>query len=650
MFQDNNTAITSRDIRVKHGQVDGVTTVTEIIRNNSVTFDDKDNTNQLPEANNTAVKPAKHNKPADLPPIVIPDASEVAAGDWGDSRTPGADEHTSLSPLDENIFDSPTGSLTEMNLSEQLRHSTSSRPPSDPSMPLMSNVSAMNSTLNGSSYSIEENLRSLLQIEEGLFKSPPTADRDQLLKQTQGMISDMKLLYIQQQQKQQQHNASIQATSMLLQQMQPYQQQSVWPPTSLASNSQPPIGTRPRPQKPVAAQQLTTTIPLLQQQQQTQKQHQFDLLDLQKNSVNIGEMTDHMVKLKQLSDITRYLKTPGGLLDDEQVNQLMITKNLLLNQLNEEELRKAMLAQRDQSMIGSDVISGGTTGTGGTVPVTSTSQHEQLMQLMKLREERVLKPHNNTTYNTTVTSQDSHVLPHDVERKANTSRITAPNQSQPSQFSNDGTIEITHTSKIDTKPKHPSFVSLSYDRLRSMSHKEWINAELLNLEHRSLTDSKARFFSVICAETRPGKFVPNLSFTFTRNILYLLDSDAKQFKKLWSNSDGPIFLIIKHRPYQTGESWKVGGLCHVLSNILPVKDPSSKLKYYCKVNPISAIIFTADIRSDIVTHELATDNQRAFIYKAVVTLQEGNCMSLFRHQEIVASKVQQPEEKVIICH
>lgn len=677
--------------------------VTEIIRNTSVGATE-DAKSPGVSTESSAVQPSAKKAPTNpqIPPIQIPDpSSTTTAGelDWGDSQTPEADGYVPLSPLDESIFDSPTNSMTEKQLNEQFHNAAVRRRSSElennygPVEQHTDATASANPLLFNEDF-IKDNLSQLYQHHEKLLRNPPSSETQHLLSLVQQNIASFTQLLNERQQQQQKpaqspsyfqsqpppSAAAAQITLLLAQTQQNSSSMPAYSNLLTQQQQQLPIGTR-QPlqqqqqqqmrQQPVVALGLSHLSSLLQQQQ--------TLGGVLREPTTIDN-ADYLVKMKQLSDISRCLKTPSGMLDEQQIQQLQITKNRLEKQLQEEEIRKGQM----EAMLGIQETSPPSQPRNETsisaasiVPTTSTvneilmtSQLEQQQKLAQLREEHVRQgatPNNGAKTNLLVQKEQKTVVPAEERLSGDSSKtitqstpataagqptlkstgqMAAAKSDRPPQVSNDGTIEITHTSQMDNKPKFRNFVVPPYDTLLTESRDDWIARELLNLEHSYLTDPKARFFSVVSLEVSPGRFLPNLAVAYQRNSFLLLDNDAKPFQKEWARVDGPVFLLIKHKPCQVGVPWKIGGICQVVSNVQALKNlqATSKFRFQCKINVVSTAVVEGEVRSNQVTREICPDSMRRLIHKLVIALQEGTCTNMFEYQEQTTKNAKRYEQ------
>ena len=219
LFQDSSKsdAIKSRDIRVHEGDQE-ITSVSAVIRNNSISSSKeekiiekpKEETKKSLDETKTAttsptepVQEIQQNQISDnvniskdtaeqtsatkdapsLPPIKIPDRKNSDV-DWGESKTPGAEEHFQLSPLDDNAFDSPNNSMGEGQLKNAL-----GRKPSNETATTVPNHQ------NGEQISkLEQQLKNLIQQKDIILQKSPPAERDQAI---QGLL--LQIFNIQQQ-------------------------------------------------------------------------------------------------------------------------------------------------------------------------------------------------------------------------------------------------------------------------------------------------------------------------------------------------------------------------------------------------------------------------------------------------------------------
>ena len=582
----DDNAITTRDIRFQNAdQNKDLSSVSEVIRNNSLSSPPHDDATTTTSPTTAAATPktTQDNKGLpQLPPLKMPEPNEHDDDDgWGESKTPGADEHMKLSPLDENAFDSPENSMSESQLRQELAtRQTIESAPASATQP-------------------EDNFRILMQQKDNLMLMPPSAERDHrvLLLQKQIMLM--------QQQMNLKMQPNIHANTMNILQQQQQQQQQL-----TTNNFLPPIGTRPP--RPVAPNNF-------------------------QSSLQAGN--DYMVKMQQLDAITRCLQTPSGLLDGEQIRQLQLHKETLQRQLHEETTKQAGTMSQQQ-------INEPLQKPFSPPPLVDQQQQQQqqtpaevnehLQNLIQMRE-RLLMQQNAGT------SQSSTNLLKEAPKQTSSSPTTQLDTHQATPLepknnaSNQGTLEITHTSKMDLQPKSKGFVVPPYSLISTETKSSWIARELLNLEHDHLTNPKTRYFSTLTMEQK-GQFSPSLERTYSTGYLLLTDIDAQVFKKEWSKNDGPVFLIVRHKLLDG--TWMAGGLLHVLSRVEEYSR-NNRFRYCCKANIVSSAIVNdlPWLRSDKVSREVYRDMAFRYLQLIVSRLQEGKCTSLFRFQDKIIQQV-----------
>lgn len=597
--------IASRDIRV-HDNDRGMelSSVSEIIRNNSISNDEKSPRSDVgaPEA---SLKKSPARAPPPLSPIKIPDQSDTEELGWGDSKTPGADERMHLSPLDDRLFDSPTDSMEEAQLKQELARTNSS--------------DAQPNELVG----FEEVLKQLHQQRNALIQNMHSAEQKQILQNV-----DSKLMWIYTQ------------MNMIPASMLPLSSDTTRPP--MISNQHfpqqvsmsphlfnPPQPICTKPHRPVYNAPLLSTQPPL------------------------APTSDFAIKMQQLDAITRCLQSPNEALDEVHLHNLHITRDRLQTQLYEEDARKAQIEamlhqqQRQQDQ-------------APPVPQSSPSITGQLQHLNRMRENLLAQSSDSIE---TGLSEGSDVLD-EINKKTEEFRpqtisplvqveasMTGPKEAfsgnPTSNISNDCAIEITHTSNFDAKPKRKCFAVPSIETVRSESKSSWITRELSNLENSLLTDSKAKFYSVVINEMR-GRFIPNLEITYSTGDLLLTDIDGQIFQKEWQNVSGPIFIISRYKLLDC--TWMVGGIMEVVSKKIERRTnvmKKSSLSYMCRVNLVSTAVVN-DLpwfRSEKYTREITKDVVLRYLQLIISRLQEGKCTTIFRFQD--QRLKQQPQQSYL---
>jgi len=528
--------------------------------------------------------------PPPLPPLKIPEQSIQCNDDdnvddgWGESKTPGADEHMKLSPLGENAFDSPENSMSETQLHQEFAAKLSPESTQQQQQPQQQQQQQQQQQhqLPPTHVQLQDSLCILLQQKDNLMQTPQSADRDHrvLLLQKQIMLT------------QQQINLKMQPMTTL-QHQQP-----------LTSNFLPPIGTRP-PNPNVS--------------------NNFQ------SSLQAGN--NYTVKMQQLDAITRCLQTPSGLLDNKQMNQLQLRKEVLQKELQDEASKQAgALLQMNETL---------PKPIPPQLQQQSSAYFNEHFNLMQNREPLVMQ--QNTVSGS---KQSTTELLTDI-RKQTLSPSTQQDNHQGvllgekvsnHKVSSQGKLEITHTSMIDSQPKPKNFVLPPYDVISTETKSNWIARELLNLEHNYFTHPKTRYFSIINYEYQ-GQFWPSLKRTYQTGVLMLTDLDSQVFKREWANNDGPVFLIVRYKLLDG--TWMAGGLIQVLSKVEDSGGSSRSFKSCCKAKIVSSAIVNdlPWLRSDKMSREVSRETAFRFLQFTVARLQEGKLTNLFRFQDKQIQKV-----------
>ena len=709
----------SRDIRSQNGDfADGFTSVSEVIRIEP----EPKNVRIEPEPKNVSFHETERTPPSkkspNLAPIIIPSTgTPLPATNWGDCKTPGADDYElELAPLDEKLFETPTENVETYVIEEDLAaaatRNTNSWLPDDAKLNTVNNKTSETDN-DQSKHAPSENFlveqqqqkinlerrHSFQQLQEQLIKlrlhERELTQNPQLLQQNADQLqmvqhaintlqqqltsfnpmfihqptSSVQQEFAQQQPMQQGSNfvydssPSNQFSQFQYQQHQQYKQQNMQPqfqmlPHTLRHPVSPPIGSR----FPYQAGGNRITTP----------SHGSYF------SENIKK--DETSKMKQLDAITRSLQAPSDMLDDGHLQQLQIAKEVIEKQLMEEQMVKdqmeiqwrqyqanqAMLLMQQEQENASAMVS----KSENILPQGTSSDYinprinefgrqlnpEQLQYLLQLQSglgrepsaedcnrfvqealqrhckhqageqgEEKLSSINGPEIPAEVPEEQLQAVPvidsKDAERKYETPNRTV--QAEPYANKN---VEIK---KFEVVPLETFSIE---------SKNDWIARELCNLTHPYLEHPAARFFTVISIEVKPGVFTSQLKRSYSSGYFWLHDSDADVFKNEWEKSDSPLFLIIKHRPYTYG-TWKIGGICHVLSKVRRIPRDvvhQNNIHFQCHVKFIStALVVDVDgLRSEKATREIPNDMARKFIKHLINTIQQGPCENIFEFQEV----------------
>jgi len=138
-----------------------------------------------------------------------------------------------------------------------------------------------------------------------------------------------------------------------------------------------------------------------------------------------------------------------------------------------------------------------------------------------------------------------------------------------------------------------------------------------------------------------GRFNPNLAPVYRNKLFWLLDRDEEVFREEWKKRDGPIFLIIKFKPFDGMDAWRVGGILMVGSSIVPTPASNhrhSMCNFQCRIKFISTSVMMSDLRSNKTTREVTQVVARNFIKTMISKLSEGRCQNLFAYQYEVIQK------------
>ena len=224
-------------------------------------------------------------------------------------------------------------------------------------------------------------------------------------------------------------------------------------------------------------------------------------------------------------------------------------------------------------------------------------------------------------------------------RKQNSSRTNNLERTTDNRRSHINSIEQAQQNKTSAKRKM-DFEIPSLENLKTETRQDWISRELLNLTHKHFEDPNVRFFSLLSSEKQPGKFIPYLVPTYRTGYLWLTDKDADHFRESWKNVNGPLFIICTHKPYNTREAWRIGGILQVLSKVTETP-PAKKLKqfnYQCHIKFVSTSTIPlpnkSPIRDKYTKKEIKQDSARSLIKNIIEKLQQGECQNLCEYQEV----------------
>lgn len=430
---------------------------------------------------------------------------------------------------------------------------------------------------------------------------------------------------------------SQQPAPAYMQQMQ--QQQSQFAASTPPVRSpQMPIGTRP---------------PALQANVQMQGMTNSYFSDGIKNS------TDYDTKIQQLDAITRCLRMPSDCLNDSQMQELQATKLFLEKQLREEEQRMKQMGRTllMQNPVGTLDDSG--RDVNPQMRQFSPPEHQVLSDYFNPRfgeppagikpdqMQHLFHKQNNMQVNTSESllyGQDSTQYSHGHVSRNIPEILSRQHAQDVSQRYLDSSEEM-NTQFTDKTSKMPDpnhivepkrFEIVPYDKLFTESRNDWAARELVNLTHPYLEHPKARFYTVICLETKPGNFIPNLKRTYVNGYYWLHDPDAEIFRKEWETNDGPLFLIVKHRPLKGNVVWKCGGICQVLSKVREIPNITvrqNNMSMQCQVRFVSTSLFddVDCLRSDKTTREIPTEIARKVIKHFIQAVQDGSGENMFHY-------------------
>ena len=568
-----------------------ITSVSVIIRNNSL--GDEKLSEREPESIKQEKKVSKDTPT--LPPLNIPERNPSDSFDWGESQTPVADEHMKLSPLDDHAFDSPNNSMGETQLRNELGEQHN-------------HLETQGNKNNKEISQLEERLKKLIQQKDVVLQNPPSVERE---KAVTGLL--YQIFDIQQQLKQhlESQGKPPLPPSFLHQPM-----------SSLPAMSNHPILSNNLQQTSIVSDMLNQQILSNNLQQTSGNLFQYPvagepILPPQQLLNTLHTITDYKMKLQQLEAIKRCLKTPSGLLDNSQIQDMQVCKEFLESQLHQENLRKEQFLQQQQQQHSS-------------LHSMSPSINEQLSKLPEMRES-VQKSDSDLSSTDFLNEYNRETEQLGKQMISSPDSITKPISASDNALRKE---ENSSLSTLSTESKQEQgFLVPPYETISLESKADWTTRELFNLQHQYLNHSKARFFSVLVHEYRE-KFMPNLIKTYKLEELLIHDIDAPIFRKIFEKPEGPIFLILRHKLLDG--TWMIGGILQVLSKLQPYKTSSSNFSYRhsCRVRIVS-LAMGSDLpwlRSD-KSREVALNMAWRYINFVIKKLKEGKTTTVFRYQE-----------------
>ena len=224
-------------------------------------------------------------------------------------------------------------------------------------------------------------------------------------------------------------------------------------------------------------------------------------------------------------------------------------------------------------------------------------------------------------------------------RKQNNSRTNNSERANDNRRPHINSTELAQHDKTLAKRKM-DFEIPSLDNLKAETRQDWISRELLNLTHNYFEDPNARFFSLLSTEKQPGRFIPYLVPTYRTGYLWLTDKDADHFRESWKSVSGPLFIICTHKPHNTREAWRIGGILQVISKVTETP-PAKKIKQYnyqCQIKFVSTSTIPlpskSPIRDKYTKKEIQQDSARSLIKNIIEKLQQGQCQNLCEYQEV----------------
>ena len=590
-----------------------MTSVSAVIRNNSLSspVEEKAQNIELPEERKQQEKVSK--EAPFLPPLNIPENDPSENFDWGESQTPGADEHMKLSPLDENAFDSPTNSMGEAQLAAELgRKSSEERQVKHPQQS------------NKEVAQLEEHLKSLIQQKDIILKNPPSVEQEQAVTSLVYQIFN-----IQQQLKQHLQGQPILPPSFLHQPM-----------SSLPNLSNPPI-LKSNLQQVATNLFLNSVVPipnfpLLPPQHMQQQQQHTSLPTGFSNDIKVND--DYLVKFQQLEAINRCLQTPSGLLDDQQIRDLQGYKGFLENQLHQENVRKEQfgLLLHQQQQHNAEFQPNQPTSVSFPMPTASVPTNQELSKLMDSRESFVQKTESEL-------SSTDFLNEYNRETEQLGKQMIASTTPSASSDNVSQTVKSNENTPSKGKPPLPKssesisqkgFNIPSYRVMCIESKADWMARELYNLQHPTLQHPKARFFSGLVAEFEQS-FVPSLTKACQLGELLIHAGDTRYFREAFMKLDvNPVFLIMRHRLIDG--TWMVGGIVQVMSKLQPYRNASSSstFKHMCGARIVSSAMASdlSWLRPD-KERELRQEIAYDYIDFVISKLKEGKTTTVFRFHE-----------------